>query len=105
MVVLSPKMFLQNELLSYTHTSVSRWDTDKWDNGDSRKSTPSPLGCLQKTIHQARADPFACVSALSANRLNPSSTLTSILTLLLLSSMTEWHILGIQTCNPSTGRA
>lgn len=75
--------------------------------GDSRKSTPSPLAHSQKTIHQAPADPAACASALSANRLNPNpnSTHTSILALLLLSLMTEWHILGTQPCNPSAGGA
>lgn len=57
---------------------------------DSGKSTPSPLTCSQKMIHQAPDDPSAQASASSAIRLspNPSSTHTSILTFLQLYSVT-----------------
>lgn len=72
--------------------------------GTVEKSTPGPRACSQKTIYQTPLrPPLACASALSANRLNPNSTHTFILTLLLLSPMAEWHILGTQTCNPFIG--
>lgn len=72
--------------------------------GESRKSTPSPLACSQKMIHQTPADPSAHASALSAVRLNPnpSSTHTSILPLLLhfFIKGTAWPQ---EPSNPSTG--
>lgn len=99
----APKYFKMKSFLK--HICIWLWHRQMGQWGRWKKSISSSLDCSQKTIHQAPPDPAACMSALSANRLNPilNSTHTSILTLLLLCPMTKWFVLGTQSCNPSVG--